>query len=241
MKKVAFIYKLIPKYIPNRVVLSFFGILSAFTGKVRKRIVALNREENEKILDDKGNGIFDGQGFIENQNRWEKVCFGSHKKSNMSYSGCEIIATWNALMSLHGDMPKMPELISYFERHGATLRGGFGIVPSAPAKYMKKRGYGIKRLTSRNKDVIRAFGERYDSFLVTFYWDHENILKQLHTVNISKNGDGYFVHNIYRSQGGRFVQSGPFKDLSEAIYKIADKAAPLVIYGIKAFPQDRDK
>ncbi|WP_026494856.1 hypothetical protein [Butyrivibrio sp. WCD3002] len=233
MKKVGFIEKLIPVYIPNRVVLSIFVILSFFTGKVRKKIVAFHLEENERILREGNNSIFDGQGFIENQSKWEKVCFGSHKKSNMSYSGCEIIATWNALMSMHAAMPRMPELIGYFERHGVTLKGGFGIAPSAPARYMKKRGYRVKRLTTRNSEAIRRFGDSYDSFLVTFYWDRENIRKQLHTVNISKKGDEFYVHNIYkREKGGRFVQSGPFRDLAEAIYKIDEKAAPLVIYGI---------
>ncbi len=220
----------IPGLIPNRMVLFSFSLLSLLTGHIRKKTRDLHYEENQRILSDVKNGFFKENEYVENQDSWEKIKFGSHKKANMAYSGCEIIATYNCLLSLGERGNAFPELIRYFEKRGNALRGGFGIAPSYPADFMKKRGYGISRLTSRNTDRVNKFGQEHDTFLLTFYWDKKDITRQLHTVNISKNDRGFFVHNS--GTLNKNAALGPFDRLGDAILSLGKDVAIIVIYGL---------
>ncbi len=224
--------RIVPTIVPNSVALGAFSILAFFSGYIKNEIRKKHYEENVSILEKGNNGVFNDSEYIENQVLWGNVKFGSHKKSNMAYSGCEIIATYNAIISM-GISALMPELIRTFEKRGNALGGGFGIAPSFPAGYFKKKGYMVKRLTSRNAEKIREFGKKHDTFLLTFYWDKSDITRQLHTVNISKNSGKFFVHNAYHKSGdGKFGALGPFESLNDAINAIGEKVAPLVIYGI---------
>ena len=230
-----FYERIIPKFIPNRIVLSAFSTISFLTGPIKKRIRELHFEENCKILKERGEKLLKDTGFIENQAEWEGVIFGSHKKSDMSYSGCGIIATYNALMGLGDKSATMPYLISYFERNGIALKGGFGISPSAFHKFFRNRGYEVKKLTTRNREAYRRLGKEYSSFIVTFYWNAENIKEHLHTVNISKEPDGFYIHNNYcRGEGGSYKSQGPYRSLDEAVYNLGPKAATMVIIAIRS-------
>ena len=233
-KDSSFIKSFIPKHVPNALVLSTFSMMSLLTGHVGKKVINMHYTDNAKILKESGKSLFDENNFIENQCMWEQVNFGAHKKSNIAYSGCEIIATWNALHALHLDGIKMTELISYYEKNGAALRGGFGIAPAAPAKFFKKKGFKVQRNTSRQNEAINAFGAVYDTYLLTFYWDREDITRQLHTVNISKDDYGFWVHNVYlKNSKGEFIPRGPAKTLSQAVRSLGNRVEPIVIYGIK--------
>jgi ATP-binding cassette subfamily B protein len=233
-KKPKLYEKIIPKYIPNCIVLFFFSIIAFLSGSVKKDVRARHLEENERFLSENGNRLFCCGELIENQKTWEGVAFGSHKKSNMSYSGCEIIATYNALKCLGEKDVKIPPLISYFEQKGAALKGGFGITPSAPASFFKKRGYEVKKVTTRKKAVIDSLGDEFHTFIVTFYWNHENIRDQLHTVCISKESDGFYIHNNYcKSKEGDFVRQGAYRTLSDAAFGAGEKTVPLVTVAIR--------
>ncbi|WP_026660548.1 hypothetical protein [Butyrivibrio sp. AC2005] len=225
--------KIIPKYIPNRVVLAFFSIIAFFSGPVKRELRERHFEENERFLKEKGDAFFHSGRLIENQMQWGSVLFGSHKNANMSYSGCEIIATYNALLCLGDRNTTISELIRYFEQKGAALKGGFGITPSAPANYLKKRGYKVKKVTTRKKLVIDRLGQEFHTFIVTFYWNRENIREQLHTVCISKESDGFYIHNNYcRAEGGAYVRKGAYRTLGDAVAGVGENAVPLVTVAI---------
>ena len=232
-KKPLFIYSIIPIIIPNCIVVAIFSLLTIIAGKTSRKTRAMHHDENQRILSDGEKIFYNRNAFIENQEKWEKVRFGSHRKSNMAYSGCEIIGTYNVLTALGVKNVNIPELISYFEKSGAALRGGFGVAPAAPCRYFKKNGYKVQSITSKKKERIDYFGTQHETFLVTFYWDRENIMKQLHTVNISKGSEGFWVHNVYiKNKEGNFAPKGPYKTLGDAIYGLSAKAQPLIIYGI---------
>ena len=210
-----------------------FSLLSVVTGKVSGKDRMTHFEENERFLESRRNNIHKAFSYIENQEMWGLVRFGAHKKSNMAYSGCEIIATYNALISLGNRSYRITDLIKHYEKSGAALRGGFGIAPSAPARFFEKKGYKVRKTFSREKEKIDSFGEQNATFLVTFYWDKEDASKQLHTVNISKSPEGFIVHNAYQKNAeGVFIANSPKSTLGEAIYSIAAKVSPIVIYGI---------
>ena len=226
--------KIIPKFIPNCMVWSVFSVISFLTGPVKSRIRDFHYEENSRILSERGASLFKDKGYIENQAELNEIYFGTHKKSNLSYSGCEIIATYNALTSLMDNSATLPYLIRYFEQKGITLKGGFGISPSAPYRFFKNRGYDVKKITTRNKEAIRSLGEQYQTFITTFYWNVENIKDQLHTVNISKEPNGFYIHNnYYRGVSGTYMGQGPYKSLDEAVYSLGERTAVMVVVAIR--------
>ncbi len=222
----------VPLYIPNRIIYFGFNLISVLSGKVNGNVREKHRQENGEfnITDE----IFNNDKYIENQDLWENVKFGSGKKSNMKYSGCTVIAVYNALLSLNDRNRNIIDLIEYFERKGAALKGDFGIAPSYAYKYFKKHGYDAAYITSRNSNKIRQFGKKYDTFIVNFYWDKRNIFNKLHTINISLDKNGFTAHNMYcRRNDGKYESSRRYDDLFSAVDNLGKRTAPIVIIGIR--------
>ena len=126
-------------HIPNccmAKILSLFTIIKASRKRINENLSA-----NETVLAATAiekSGFFQPAHFIENQNEWESVRFGL---STMKYSGCEIMAVYNALLDLGNRMNSqdMAELISKFERKGAELSGRWGCSPKSICKYFIRR------------------------------------------------------------------------------------------------------
>lgn len=220
------------KIVPNIIVVSFYSVLSELFSSVSKKNIEKNANANincAKLNDNELNSDF----FIENQEKLEKFSFGSAKKSNLSYSGCGVIAAWNALISMSDRSVDFIDLISIFEKKGIVLKGKLGVSPMAMLKFFKKSGYKTSRITSRNPEKIKSFGYAWDTFVVTFYWDKNDVFQRLHTVNISKKEDKFYIHNTYhKDERGFLSQKGPYDSLDKAIEGIGDKVAPLIIIGI---------
>ena len=60
----------------------------------------------------------------------------------MKYSGCEIIAVYNAMLDLgrKSSLEDMAELITAFEERGAALKGEWGVAPHAITNYWTPAG-----------------------------------------------------------------------------------------------------
>lgn len=237
-----FLKVFIPQHVPNVVVSGVMGMLGLF--KTSKKQVELNRLHNTELLVEKADApetrqFFTPNTYIENQRQWGKVCFGS--KYTMAYGGCEIFAAYNALLSLGREMSgqELVELISAFERKGVVLAGYFGSAPKAAYHYLRKCGYKVRLVSSREESVINALGEESDTVIVTVYNDGRDIFRMIHTVNISKDEEGkYYGHNCYKMQkdasgGTVFVSQGPHESLCEVIREMSGgKAAVLCVIGI---------
>lgn len=223
--------------IPNRCMVS---ILSLFTlVRVPAKQIADNLTANQKILDaasaGKG-GFFTSCRFIENQNEWESVRFGL---STMKYSGCEIIAVYNALLDLGNRMTAqdMAELISIFERKGAELKGRWGCSPGSIHQYLIHRGYRVNMTTKASPDALNSIGENSDSIIITAYNDRNDIRRMIHTISVTKDiGGHYTLHNAYKQINGRFAAysgNSPVNSLWETIGLISrGQAAPICVIGI---------
>ena len=234
----------VPRYIPNRLVAGVMGLLQIMR-KTSKAKVEENYIQNSKLLEQqaecKGWITFFRPGtFIENQQKWLKVCFG--RDYTMSYGGCEIIAVYNALLSLGKALSgsELAELISRFERRGAVYGGLMGVAPQSVKPYFKKLGYEVKKTWSRKEKVINRMGEESNTLIVTSYNNGKDVFEGIHTVNISKDEKGKFhVHNDYYSQPdekGRevFVSHGPYDTLYEAVTKLSGgTAATLCVLGVR--------
>lgn len=216
-------------------------ILSLFTFvKISKKRQFENQTANKKVLEAASaekNGFFSPNHFIENQNEWETVRFG---RSNMKYSGCEIMAVYNALLDLGNEMTaqSMAELISEFERKGAAIRGKWGCSPKSIYKYLVRQGYQATMTTSANPDTINAIGENSHSVIITAYNDRNDIRNMIHTISITKDNLGnYTLHNAYKRTNGRYAAysgNSPIQSLWEAIGAMSQgQAASICVVGIK--------
>lgn len=201
--------------------------LKRLTWKVPKKRIAKNKEANMRVFaaaENNPESFYRRNQYIENQRQWGDIKFGI---STMKFSGCEIIAAYNALLSLGREMTEkeMAELISTFERRGAVLWGYWGTLPTAIWNYFKDKGYDAAMTDSLEEKVINAMGEECDTIVVTVYNDADNIMEQIHTVNVSKDEEGkFFRHNS---------PAGPYDSLWEAIEGMSQgHAKPISVIGI---------
>lgn len=213
----------IPRYVSNRVVVRVYHILSWI--RVPRFIREKNYRHNLKYLGEMDRELWhDSAVCIENQAQWEAIRFGAGRHHNMSYSGCEIIAVFNAQKKLYGlgTLEEMADLIRRFETKGAALWGAFGTSPLALAQYFKKCGMEV--LTSYGKQQSVEDIERESAVMIaTVYNDGDDITKQIHTVCITRNPKGgYVLHNAYyKDKNGRYTESISYTSLEEAITHIS--------------------
>lgn len=232
-----FIYSFIPQHIPNRVVLNFLDVLRTFSHifMSRKKIES-NFRHNQAKLAKSNEYVAEGE-YIENQAQWRNVAFGAGKKSDMAYSGCEIIAVYNALLALKATMSKntMPQLISYFEKKGSVLLGSFGTSPKALYRYFSDNHYAVEMCDKSDPGIINALGGKYTVFLVSFYNDKYNIKNMIHTVCITKNELGqYTAHNAYTTdKNGKFTHTAEHDTLSQMTDSLGINPKVICIIGIK--------
>ncbi len=207
--------------------MSFPIPVSAKSSAVIKR----HKVQNMNILlngsqESNGAAIYAKDKYIENQNAWREVKFGI---SDMRYSGCEIIAAYNALKALGEPVSEQTvvDLIAMYEQNGAVLGGKFGTSPYAVENYFRGRGYDVMTTTSREAAVINRIGEKCDTVIVNAYNNKNDITAMIHTVSITRGEEGtYSVHNAYHidkkgNGNDRYVSKDGYSTLQEAIDAIS--------------------
>lgn len=233
---------IIPRHVANRTVLAAYRILRRYTNKIPENKILQNAAANSIELHNHARHYFPGESkYIENQADWGKIRFGSGRKSNMSYSGCGIIAAYNALASLgESTSPDiMVDLIGHFERDGAALNGNFGIAPHAVRDYFTGKGFEAVFTGDNKRDVINKIGETCDAVIVTAYNDKTDITAMVHTVCMHTlcmaEKDGYVIHNGYhRDAGGIWNEHRTgIHALADAITHIGTNSAAISVIGIR--------
>lgn len=209
----------IPRYISNKTVIRAYRLLSGIKVPrlVREKNYRHNLEQLRK-LDDK---IWrDSKACIENQAQWSTIRFGAGKHASMSYSGCEIIAAFNArkVWKDFGSLEDMADLICYFEADGAALCGEFGTSPWAVARYFKRCGFRVL-LSYGEKNTMEAIVQECQVMIATAYNDRQDITRQIHTVCITREGGHcYVLHNAYfQNHEGTYTASPVYGTLQDAI------------------------
>ncbi len=233
----------IPQHLSNAALLNILDICTHF--KISQRKGNANRRANAEAFAEistevSTEGFSSGRSFyargkyIENQPQWKQVRFGRY---TMDYSGCEIIAAWNALLSLGETLPEqgITDLIGACKKKGAVLWGGWGVAPRAIYRYFKEKGYDAALTVSTAPEDINRMGEEYATAILTVYNDARDITKQIHTMNVSKTDKQAFVlHNCYRrDRDGSYIMGTPHASLWEAIKSLHGGAArPICVIGI---------
>ncbi len=220
------------------------ALLSLFTlVRVPKARRNENLYANQEVLmaSAEKSGFFIPGRFIENQNEWEAVRFGT---ATMRYSGCEIMAVYNALLDLGVQMTacEMAALISEFERKGAEIGGRWGCSPLSIRRYFTRRGYRVSTTTSIRPEKLNTVGENSDTVIITAYNDRNDIRRMIHTVSVTKDENGsYVLHNAYKRINGVYAAykgDSPVTNLQEAIAAISQgQAAAICITGISKHPR----
>ena len=233
----SFLVSFIPKHVNNRISLRVYQILALIPvpRKTREHNYNSNIVELKKA---KWDFWTVPTALIENQSEWEKIMFGAGSHHNMRYSGCEIMAAFNVRKVLTGvcSPESMAALISEFEAKGAAKRGEFGVSPRAVEAYLRKHGFKVTTTDKVDEKSLKTVDSQCQVLIATVYNDANNIMKQIHTVCITKEAGKYILHNAYRTNSnGAYIASAPYVTLSDAIRHISRYGAKLIyLIGITA-------
>ena len=228
----------IPRHVNNRTFLRIYQILALIPvpSKIRKRNYNVNVSQLKKTNWDFWNVA---SAYIENQNEWNEIMYGAGSHHNMRYSGCEIIATFNAhkVLTGNGSPESMAKLICEYEKCGAALWGEFGVSPRAIESYFKRHGFIVTTTDKNDSRSLEILASQCRVWIATVYNDANDITKQVHTVCITKDsGTGYVLHNAYHSdKDGNYISSIPYETLTDAISHISKYETKLIyLIGIAA-------
>ena len=116
--------------------------------------------------------------------------------SNMSRSGCEVIAVYNALL-LHRRPAPFPEIAGYMERF-RVLFGFWGANFLSLGHCLKHFGLRSKRVRSAQKvtDALNC-----GKTIVYVYWVKKRFRSSVHTVVLRSGREDLCVYNAYNRCG----------------------------------------
>lgn len=178
-------------------------------------------------------------GFIECQSALTNMYIGM---STMKAAGCEVIATYNAIRAVEGlnnqrnlDIIKvrrisLSNLIEEYEKDGIMRSGKFGVAPGAIVDLLRRLGYDTDTIIPEKKEYdITSFINKAKAIIMTYYNDGEDLMKEIHTIAITKSAGELTAHNVYCNG---YVH-GPFKSVEELISTIGEgRAKPIMYIGI---------
>ena len=233
-----FLVSFIPRHVSNRTFLRMYQITALIP--VPRKIREKNYNSNIVQLNNIDWDFWTvSSAYIENQNEWDKIMYGASAHNNMRFSGCEIMATFNAQKALMGtgSPESMARLISKYEAKGAALWGKFGVSPRIIEDYFRKQRIMVMTTDKGDSESLNMVDSQCQVLIATVYNDANDITKQIHTVCITKDtGKGYVLHNAYRrDKNGTYIASTPYTTLSDAIDNISRNEAKLIyLIGIAA-------
>ena len=215
----------IPNRVDNHVIVSVLELMRKAQRLFHKDF-SVNLKYNEKNFKRHIEIIQKNHGYVEDQNNYADMKYG---KVTMKYAGCEIFATYNAVFSLtEKHEMSLARMIFDYEKDGVILSGKFGTSPKAISDYLTRLGFIT--YFSTDEEEFDKIGREYDSLILTMYNDRNDIRKEVHTINISKDFEMYTAHNVYCN--GNVV--GPYACVSEVIKNInGGKAKGISLIGIK--------
>ncbi len=203
-------------------------------------------KDNEKLL--AAGDIFHAskdEPYIENQEEWGSIAYGWHPRSNMSHSGCGVIAVWNAFVFL-GKIPTeenriqlFTKMMAFFEKYGTVLGGLAGTSLPGVYLYLKKNTKKSHICVCPGKFHMRSMGINYDAFVVMLLNDRKKLKKGMHYVCVTKDEMGFKVHNGYKkNRMGKWSESRAFPALDDAIMDIGKNIFIVAVIGIKKYDEN---
>lgn len=149
------------------------------------------------------------KGYITDQNYYTDWCFGFSKLSDV---GCEVIATYNAMIKL-GKKKSLADVIYDFEMMNIDFDIGFGALGSNPRQvYRYLIYYGINYTAYSSFSTLKSAADSMDSCTIIFTTQNNDSVMGIHSMHafmIEKE------QGIYRSYNGNITLGS--KNLSDAI------------------------
>lgn len=208
------------KNISNKDLLNIIKIIRNLPSQTYPENLKQNVENFPKHL----NSIKYNNGFIENQNAYYDMKYGI---KTIADSGCEIIALYNAIYDLTGEVNiDFPLMIDYFEKDGIILYGAFGTDPQAIEEYLNKSGF--KTISSTEIEDYPKIEEASDSFILIKYNNEDDIMDMIHSICISKKNGKFYAHN-----SGSYIQQYYGYDSISDLLAHYGKAKPIYLIGIQ--------
>lgn len=217
-----FFKSFVQKNISNKTLLQF---LKTFRNLVPAKEYPGNLEQNTQNFPNHFYAINENRGYIEDQRNYEDMKYGL---TTIAFSGCEIIAVYNALYDLTGEKNRdFPGLIDYFEKNGILLYGYLGTEPLAIEEYLIKLGF--ETMSSTEKEDYPNIQDKCDVFILIKYNNKNDITKMIHTISISKRNGKFYLHN-----SGFSGHLDEYESIMEILSKINNgNAQEIYLIGIK--------
>ena len=217
-------------------------LLSKLT-HVSKKTADSHLEENEKNWREYKDRL--GSRYIERQHDLDMFKYGSYRKNlqkmfmgekpfTASRNSCEVISVYNALENLgvKNEETTFPRLLNYFEKNASILKGYFGTSFSGIIRYFKKNGYDYVSFMGKKiiKENIDFMEKNFETYIFMSYNNTENIADMIHTMSITKEEQGFFIHNS-------FCKPIYYETLYDAVVKYNSDngftSRPIIVMGIK--------
>jgi hypothetical protein len=169
-------------------------------------------------------GPINGQALGE----LSKLPYGAWTMGN---NGCELIAVYNALLTLRRPTP-LPEIAAAMERRGLLFNGFGGTNISAVADYLRTRGVDVTILRRRQRAQFDEALKASDCAILA-YWTGPTLRQpggrwnMLHTVSVRPVADGVEVCNVL------IDRPAPWHAASVAEFLEACDGDPVCLFALK--------
>lgn len=148
-------------------------------------------------------------GFIEDQERQGDLRYGA---ATVRWSGCGPIAAANALYAL-GRPAFLPDVVRELAGDGAVFLGAGGTSPYAIRDLLVRQGLSV--VISTEEAGFDWMLSRGDVFILLFHFDRKKRIN-LHYVCLTRQGEGFAVHNLDSRSRAAFVR-GTFQEMLSAM------------------------
>ena len=173
----------VPGHISNRTVLFVYHLLS---GHGRFRHPGILRETDREA------GGRQGFHLIEDQRRRTMEVFG---RSTVARAGCEVIALYNAVGTLTGQMTEpLSRWNEVFRRRGMVFGGRFGTSPKALYRWLCKNRFSV--VWETREELFDKTAQGFPCAILSYYNDRSDLFRGVHTVCLTREGNGFVAHNL---------------------------------------------
>lgn len=201
---------------PTALALSFR--LSEGLNCLTRKATARRRERNRAAV-----AAYTGAEPINGQRR-APVAALPYGRYTMDYNGCEVLAAYNALLTL-GHPARLSEVSSWFERRGLFLGGAWGTHVLALPDFFSARGFSARVLY---QDFDDAFAD-VPAAVFAFWNDARRLRRGLHTVALAHAPGGRLA--VYNLRGADRDANREYHSIAELVERTG--ALPVLLVALR--------
>ena len=173
----------VPGHVSNRLVLFVYHLFSGH-GRFRQLGIPFDRLGET--------GVRNGFRPIEDQRLRAGEAFG---RSTVARAGCEVIALYNAVGTLTGQMTEpLSRWNEVFRRRGMVFGGRFGTSPKALYRWLCKNRFSV--VWETREELFDKTAQGFPCAILSYYNDRSDLFRGVHTVCLTREGNGFVAHNL---------------------------------------------